>query len=701
MSTALAHDPHYSTLDAEPVMADVHALDPVEGYVHTPSDAVEAPEFNPIAAAFRAMRGRWLVWFLLCLVLAPLGAATGFLNGSKVYDSQAILRIYPKAQSVLYATRDDSVLKTLDAFVRAEMTFVASHPVMERALEILSDAYPEDVAEISPRDLANSIDIRLRETMIVLGTMSKSPEFAAAKLDAVTRAYLELTEETSRAQNTTRLQELTSREQSLLSRLEQLNSQMLEVGGEFGPDAMAKAHIEKIAQIDALAARRGEVEATLVSMRNSGNSSADMNDEEIMRATLLDRALADLNFEKAKLEADLARARTRYTDQARQVRDLLQKIAVIDQAMADRRQQIQVLGQTGALTDQSGASTEQSIDDIEDLLTKVSERLEAARAEARDLNNRRVQLDFLAAERDDVQEMLEQTRRALDEVILESDNALPGLTELMVPPVIPNEAAEDSSKMLAVAGFGGGGMLGTLIVVIMAVRNRRLRYSDATWATAHVVPVASAMSRKTERRKERMGREIDKLRNKIKLMPVRTVIPEGRGKILAIARLDRGSAGTIALELAESFSRARLSVLLVDADPVNGCVTQLLKEKSEDGWCQMIAGKPHNLIKMDGFDLLPIGRCASGEDRTHAAMTVRTSLNGLAKDYDVVVVDGGSLEDAVSAELVLSASDVAVGAITPQDLSENVLPKIPMFDSLPRNGGALVMTRASSRDPAL
>ncbi|MEL6584343.1 MAG: hypothetical protein AAFQ36_10970 [Pseudomonadota bacterium] len=701
MSHALAHEPMFEQFDAAPAEAEIHHLDVADGYVHTQAEPQDATEFNPIAALFRAMRGRWLTWFFVCLVFAPIGGAVGFLNGAKLYESQAILRIYPKEQNVLYTTRDDSVLKTLDAFVRAEMTFVASHPVMARALELLTDQFPEEAAEVSPRDLANSIEIRLRETMIVLTTVSKSPEFAAAKLDAVTSAYLELTDETNRVQNTTRINELMTRETDLLQRLQELNTQMLEVGGEFGPDAMAKAHIEKIAQIDALAGRRGEVEATLVSMRSSGNSSADMNDDEIMRATLLDRALADLNFEKAKLEADLARARTRYTDAARQVRDLLEEIAVIDRAMADRRQQIQVLGQTGALTDQSGASTEQSIADIEALLEKVTARLEAAREEARDLNARRLQLGFLAAERDDVQDMLEQTRRALDEVVLESDNALPGLTELMVPPVVPQEAAEDSSKMLGAGGFLGGGFLGTLAISLMAARNRKLRFSDATWATAHLVPVLSVITRKTERRDELMGRAIDKLRNKIMLMPVRTPVPEGRGKILAVAQADRGSAASVSRTLAESFARARLSVLLVDADPINGQVSRLLGADTNNGWCQLVAGGRHSITQVDGFELLPIGQRGKGEDSNHAAQAVRKSLGKLAANYDVVVVDAGSLEESVSAELVLSASDVGIGCISPNDRSEEALKNIPLLDSLPRNGGALVMTKARKNDPGL
>ena len=160
-------------------------------------------------------------------------------------------------------------------------------------------------------------------------------------------------------------------------------------------NAITKAHIEKLAQIDALAARKSEVAAnSCCAEANSGGASADTSDEEIMRATLLDRAMADLNFERAKLMSALAGLRAGYEGQSNPRFLLaeaakLDEIAVIEKALADRREQIKVLGQTGALTDASAEGDDTSVNEIRSLFSKIEGQLDAARLEARDLNRRR------------------------------------------------------------------------------------------------------------------------------------------------------------------------------------------------------------------------------------------------------------------------------------------------------------------------
>ena len=371
---------------------------------------------------------------------------TGFLTGTKTYESQSILRVYPREQGILYASGDDSVIKTYDSFIKAETAFVASPDVMARAADMLREDFPVLTEDMRAADLRGSLDIKRSESLIVLKTKSREAAFASAKLEAVTSAYMDLTAARKDALTETRTAELVRREADLLADLREIDRRTLEVGGEYGAGAIIKAHVEKIGQIDSLATRKAEVTRTLESMRsNSGAASADMNDEHILRATLLDRGLADLNIEIARHKAELATLRLRYTPRARIVRDKVNQIEILAAAQADRREQIQVLGQTGALTDQTEGGEEESLEAIESLLAKVSTELDETRAEARDLNERRVELSFLEEERTEARRMLDQTRAALDVIRVESRNASAGLVEIMSPAVKPEEPAEDSS----------------------------------------------------------------------------------------------------------------------------------------------------------------------------------------------------------------------------------------------------------------
>jgi polysaccharide biosynthesis transport protein len=337
---------------------------------HLPDDAPAAagpaaPEPDPVAGLVRAMRGRWKLAVCGAALLGPAFAGAGFLSGVELYASQAILRVFPQESNILYATGDDSVLKTFDSFVKAETTYVASNPVMERAAATLRTAHPDLAADLKATDLAGSIEIRRNDSLIVLTTKSRDAAFVSAKLGAVVTAYLELKAEAEESRTAVRLEELRTRELDLVGRLAALRASQLEIGGEFGSDAIVKAHVEKIAQIEAISARKSEVAATLATLEaNTGPSSADMSDQEILRATLLDRGLADLSFERAKKLSELANIRARLAEHMPEVLWKREEIAVIETAIADRREQIRILGQTGALTDTSAGSAETSLTEI-------------------------------------------------------------------------------------------------------------------------------------------------------------------------------------------------------------------------------------------------------------------------------------------------------------------------------------------------
>jgi hypothetical protein len=177
----------------------------------------------------------------------------------ELYESQAILRVFPQESNILYATGDDSVLKTFDSFVKAETSYVASHPVMARALEILAEDHPDLAADISVSDLTGSIEIRRSDSLIVLTT--REPRSCLRNRQAgggrgrLHGADLRdgggaLRRPAGRASHprdgTRRTARRAARDQ-------------LEIGGEYGISAISRAHVEKIAQIDALDARLSEV----------------------------------------------------------------------------------------------------------------------------------------------------------------------------------------------------------------------------------------------------------------------------------------------------------------------------------------------------------------------------------------------------------------------------------------------------------
>jgi succinoglycan biosynthesis transport protein ExoP len=678
-SLAIAHDEQPDQIDAAP---------------RVPA------EQSPIAGLVRAMRGRWL-WTAAAAVTLGAGFATlGALSGVKLYDSQAILRIYPQEANILYRTGDDSVLKTFDSFVKAETSYVASHPVMERATLGLKELFPVLAADMSADDLTGSIEIKRNDSLIVLTTKSREADFAPAKLEAVIAAYLDLKAETEAKRSAVRLGELQDREAELAARQAEIRQRTLAVGGQFGIDALTKAHVEKVAQIDALAARRAEVEATLASLRaDAGTSSADMSDDEILRATLLDRGLADLNFDRAKREAELSTLQTRYRADSAVIRNKLSEIAVIDKAMADRREQIKVLGQTGALTDTSKADPQANVNEIAALLEKVTKQLEATRIEARELNGKRAELAALQEEAVDVRALLDDTRKALEIIRLEAGRALPGYSVVMSPPSRSDEPFEDSTKMNTASGLGGGVALALFLALGLGVTSGRVRYSDALTRHNHLVPVLRVL-----RKDQPDAPGADSLRNALQLHPLRAPRLVGATRVIAVTRPDGGAADALALGLAQSFARAHVRTLLIDADLTAPGLTARLAMTEVPGWREVLTGQaaaPQVFPPFGALTVLPAGLAEDVHAGSIGIGAIRAALGRLGLGVDLVILNVGSLRDNPASDLLISAADLAVAEVRPGDRQSAVAARVAHLDNLPRQGAVFAFTGTKAGDPGL
>ena len=665
--------------------------------VHLPA-AIEAPQPNPIAALARAMRGRWKAVAVSAALLGPAISAAGYFEGVQLYESQAILRVYPQESNILYATGNDSVLKTFDSFVKAETTYVASEPVMVRSVAALALSRPDLANELKTSDLSGSVEIKRSDSLIVLKTRSKDRNFAREKLEAVIASYLALKSEAEEKRSAVRLSELHDREAEISQRLSALRADQLEVGGEFGLSALAKAHIEKIAQIDGLSGRKAEVAATLAALEaESSVSSADTSDQEIMRATLLDRAMADLSFERAKLKSELAGLQASFTEANKMFfkeneQAVLDQIGVIEKAIDDRREQIRVLGQTGALTDVAASDNDTTVAELKSLFEKVSSQLEAARQEARDLNRRRIELDRIESEIDEAQSLLEETRHALEVIRLESGRALPGYAVVMSPPSQSVDPAEDSRKMFMAAGMIGGFFLAGALILVLALFERRLRFAETLAPFEDRIPVHQVSDAD-----EADGYAADLLRNELQLQNLRKPRLVGKAPVIAVTRACNGETTDLARSLAESFARARMKTLFVDADLGN-----LDEEVSATGWQNVLLGQasePRANAQTDGLWELPEGTPGTLEDRMVSAPMVRTAIEQASQSFDVVIVSAGSLKDRLSAQLILSNSDVGVLAMTPSDSRADVFAQIDRLDELPRNGSVAVMRNALRGDP--
>ncbi|WP_413719363.1 hypothetical protein [Silicimonas sp. MF1-12-2] len=418
-----------------------------------------------------------------------------------------------------------------------------------------------------------------------------------------------------------------------------------------------------------------------------------------MRATLLDRAMADLNFERAKLMSELAGMRTDYIGHdnlrfQRKEQSKLEEIAVIEQAMADRREQIRVLGQTGALTDASEGSDETTLAEIKSVFDKVNVQLETARREARDLNRRRIELDRIENEIEEAEGLLEETRRALEVIRLEFGRALPGYAVVMSPPSLPVEPVEDTRKLLMAGGMMGGAGLALFLALGLGLSERRVRYAETLVPVENRLPVQQVSDAD-----EADPHAADLLRNELQLQSLKKPRLVGNAPVIALTRARPGETTEFARALARSFARARMKTLFIDAD-----IGKPASDPSQAGWRDLLTGatvQPLRDADTDGLWELPAGTEGLLDDRTVSAPMVRAAVEKISKSFDVVIVSAGSIQDRLSAQFILSNADVGVLALNPSDRKADVFGQIDRLHGLPRNGSVAAMRNALSSDPWL
>ena len=372
----------------------------------------------------------------------------------------------------------------------------------------------------------------------------------------------------------------------------------------------------------------------------------------------------------------------------------LDAIAVIEKAMADRREQIRVLGQTGALTDANSDNAEANIGEIRSLYDKISGQLDTARAEARDLNRRRIELDRIGKEITQAQELLEETRRALEVIGLESGRNLPGFAVLMSPPSQPVDPADDSRKMLAAGGFAGGAGLALMIVLALGLTDRRLRFAESLAMVEHRLPVLQVSAAA-----EADAHAADLLRNDLQLKPLKRPRLVGKAPVIAVTRVAGADTADLSRALAASFARARMKTLYIDAD-----LGFAPGKNALPGWRERLVGQSAEPRQAPGSECLWIlssGLDREVKDRRVSAPMVRGAIDSLVRSFDVVIVSVGNLQDRLASRFVLSAADVGLLVLAPEDPKAAVTAHLERLEGLPANGSVAVLRRALPDDPWL
>jgi uncharacterized protein involved in exopolysaccharide biosynthesis len=684
------------------------AGNPLLGQIREFIQESEPEPLNPLSLIARGLRGRTGQIGIAILVAAAMFAVLAWFAITPLFQSTAAVRVLPREAKLLYADLDDTRLRLYDAFVAAEVHLMQSRPILENAWQAMNSA--ADRGYKMPRDvgvLGSLLTVSNRKGLVTVAARSSQPLLSAAAVNTVLESYEKYKDAARSRVNDLRLTELRSREATLTNTLQELDEVYLQIGGEHDLASLSKAHIAKTAQLEVLEERVGEVENTIAQFQRTGAVGAgDIRNVEIQRALLLDQALADMTYERAGRLAELSTLRQRYQPTHHKIVTSELELATIEQAIEERRDQITTLGNVGALTGGTSQSSEQSLDELQSVRQKLLDRRDILSGEAGELIGKVVKMRHITAEQARVSELLNETKRALDEVVVESQAGLSRSIEIIVRGKVPDRPIEDKRKPLAL-GAALFGVLGVLATFMLAtIFYPRIRYSDDLGPRLGKKILAVIPGRQMTGADLRQASF--KIRNEIDIR--RT--GQSRPLILGVAGVSAsGQPEKLSVALANAFVARNMKVLLIDVDP-HKAVSKDLELTDAAGLSNAVESegqvtKVINSINTGHGDVSVISAGTTDNDVLWNPVSnisihdLRTVIDSATADHEVIICALGTLAAGKHSALGASLSDQFVLLTSVGDRKRNVTDAVTLLDRIAPDSYFLAMNQARPLDPML
>ncbi len=685
---------------------------PLLGQIRDFIESDETAPIDPLGIVTRAMRGQSKIIGVVCVVVALLLSMAAWVAISPEYQSTGVVRILPREAKLLYNDADDSRLRLYDAFTNAEVHLMQSRTILENAWHDMHERFHDghDQDYVLPKDagdLGQLIGIKNRKGLVTVTASSADPILAAAAVNAVIGAY-ELHKEKARARiNGLRRKELEELERQLAVTLESLDARYLAIGGEHDIASLSKAHIAKTAQLEVLEERIGELDNTIAQFQETGAMGADdIRNAEIQRALLLDQAMAEMTYDRARRLAELSTLRNRYQPAHNRVVNAELELEALESAISERKDQITTLGNVGALTGGTSQSAEQSLDELEAVRRKLVDRRVLLRAEAGDLIGKLVKIRRVASEQDRVGELLEETKSALDEVVVESQAGLSRSIDIIAGAKVPEMPISDKRKPLAFGAALFGAMATLVGFVLLSLINPRVRYSDDL--KPRLGRKIAVAIRGGDANEAALTKAALKLRNEIDIRRSGTQSPVA---IAVSGTTSETQSARITVALSNIFSAGKGSVLLIDAN-ARSQITEQFSLAEHVGLANVMARGafinpavksmelPYGTVDVLGSGTLEHGRSA---DRVSAftLQDFRALVDEVKSSYDVVLVDLGEMATSRHSALVASVVDQVILVTAEGDPKRVISDTSELLDRVAPDRHFLVFDEARPLDPML
>ncbi|UCD76843.1 MAG: hypothetical protein JSV91_07920 [Phycisphaerales bacterium] len=654
----------------------------------------------------RIMRSRWRISVVAALLLAIVGGFIVYRCVPLTYQSSGMVYVEGQLPVVLFDCPENEVPPLFDAFVWSQASLLQSREVIDVAVsrpEMSEAGWPAGPAGVA--ELQESLQVRREkgEQMIHVAVQHDDPRLAHTAVNAVLASFEELSGRRNGPRPEETLRILTRREQELLRLLAQLRADILEASDQYGSDAIARIHAEKVEELIALDRRLAEITLMRDETENGEYLGLWGPSGAAGRAAGED-SLTDLKDRELALMAEIESFSTAYGPNHPVIREL-----------ARRLEAIRIRGElTCNAMPYRGKDPRYDRPGLPPITRATRRRLrrdadwyqamrDRVREETAGLERQRLVVNVLDEQADRTRQRLVDTQRRLDEIRVENSVgdrnrvSIVAFGDLPAAPVSDRRLgyALTGGFLLAAAAFGLAAMIGLL--------NPRARFHADLAAMGPGLPVLGVLPELgdgNELRDEPAARSVHQLRNLIELSEDAT-----GGAVHAISSSLPGEGKTsVALAIAASLAAGGRKTLIIDGDIARGGMTRRLGLDHRPGLCGAIGprretGKAHPL-QQGNLWIMPTGSSGGLRPEEISRRVLIRLLDELRTTYDAVLIDTGPVMTSVEAPLIAGVSDDVLLVVERNRKQRTIRSALHRLNQAGARVCGMVLNRAAQSDIA-